>query len=88
MTKARQTGMAVDNLYLLPDDDISKDWEEREDCRHCGFSVYDHEGNIVDFETVCQISYTGAITVRMSDDNDFVSAIDEFLLGKLSGNVC
>lgn len=88
MTKARQTSMTMNNLDLLPDDYVSENREEREDCRHCSLPIDDHEGNIVDFETIRQVSNTSAITIRMSDNDDFVPTIDEFLLGKLSGNVC
>lgn len=82
MTKARETSVTMNYLYLLPDDDVSEDWKEGEDRWHGGLSIDDHEWNIVNLETICQVANTGAITIGMSDDDNFVATIDEFLLGE------
>ena len=77
--KATQTGMPVDNLNLFANDDISEYGEEREERRHGRLAVDDEEGYMVDFETVGEVAYAGATFVGVGYDDDFVSAVDEFL---------
>lgn len=77
MTQAAQTSMAMHNLNPFSDDNIPEHREEREDGRKGGLAVDDEEGDMIDFETVCEVAHTCATLVRVCNDNDFVSAIDE-----------
>lgn len=80
MTETAETGMTVDNLYLLTDYDIAKDWKEGKHGWEGCLSVYDKEWYVVDFETVGEISNSSTALVCMSDYDDLVSSIDKFLL--------
>jgi hypothetical protein len=53
--------------------------EEGEDGREGRFAVDDEKGDVVDFEAVCEISHARSAGVGVSDDDHFVSSIDEFL---------
>lgn len=83
VAQTTEAGMAVHNLYLLSYDDIPEDWEEGEDGREGGFSVYHEERDVVDLETIRKVSDAGAALVRVGDNNDFVTAVDELLFEHL-----
>ena len=78
MAETAETGMTMYYFYLFSDDDVSEYREEREYRWHCRFPVYDEKGYMVDFESICKVSHTGAPLVGMGDDYDFVSPVDEF----------
>lgn len=78
MAKTAETTMAVNNLYALPDTDISEDGKEGKDSGKSGGTVDDKEGDVVDFDAVGKVSDTFAIVVGVGDDDDLVTAIDEF----------
>lgn len=82
MTQTAETGMAVNDLNLLAYDDVSKERKKREDRWKGGLPINDEERNVVDFETVCQVTDAGTVFVGMGDDDDFVAAINE-LAGEL-----
>lgn len=70
--------MSMNNLDLLPNDNVSKDWEKGEDGRKgCG-AIDDQEGNMVDFETIRKISHSSSTFVCVCNHHDFVSSINEF----------
>ena len=71
--------MAMDNIDLLSDDDIAEYWEKGEDGRKCRFAVDDKEGNVVDLQSIREITHTGTALISMGNDDDFVTTIDEFL---------
>jgi hypothetical protein len=77
--KATQAGMAMDYLNLLSDDDIAEYGEEREDGRECRLAVDDEEWNVVDLQSVGEVTDSSASFVRVGNNNDFVSPINEFL---------
>lgn len=79
MTQAAQTGVSVNNLNAFSNDDIAEDWKEGEDGREGGLAVNDEEGNVVDLQSVCEISDSSAAFVGMGDDDNFVASINEFL---------
>jgi len=70
--------MSMHDLNPLSYNDIPEHREEREDGRKGGFAVDDEEGNVVDFEAIGEVAHTGATLIRVCNDNDLVSAIDEF----------
>ena len=74
--------MPMYNFNLFPNDNIAKDREEREDRGKCRFSIDNQEWNVVDLETVGQIMHSRTPFVRMRDDHNLVSSIDQ-LSGKL-----
>jgi hypothetical protein len=78
MAEVTQTGMPVYNLYLFSDDDVSEDWEEGKYGRKGGFAVDDEERDVIDFEAVCEVSYSGPTFVSMGNDDDLMAAVDEF----------
>jgi hypothetical protein len=79
IAQAAEAGMTVYYLNSFADYDVAKDGKERENGRKRGLSIDDQERDIVDFKAVCEISYTGAPGVGVSDDNHLVASIDEFL---------
>lgn len=78
-TEATETGMTVDNLNLLANDNVAEYGKERKDGREGGFAVDDEEGDVVDFQAIGEVADSCSTFVRMCDYDDFVSAIDEFL---------
>lgn len=78
-TKATQTGMSVDNVDVLPNNNIPEYGEEREDGRECGFAVDDEEWDVVDLESIGEVTDSRPPFVCMCNNNNFVSPIDEFL---------
>ncbi|KAM5501250.1 hypothetical protein McanMca71_005364 [Microsporum canis] len=79
MTETAQAAVPMHNLYLLTNHNVPEDGEEGKDGWHGRFAVNDEEGDMVDLETVRQITHTGPAFVRMRHDYHFVSAINEFL---------
>jgi hypothetical protein len=78
--------MAVYDFDAFAYDDVSEDREEGEDGGEGGLAVDYEEGDVVDFEPVGQISHACSSLVGMSDNNDFVATVNEFLI--LSGWSC
>lgn len=75
MAKAAQTLMSMHNFNLFAYYDVTKDREEGEDRGHSRFAVNDEEGDMVDFESIGEISNSGSALVGMSDNNDFMASI-------------
>ena len=78
-TEATETRMAMDNLDLLPNDNVAEYGEKGEHGREGSFAVDNEERNVIDLESVGEVSDSRSALVCMSDDNDFMSAIDQFL---------
>lgn len=78
-TEATETRMAMDNFDLLPNDNVAEYGEEGEDGREGGLAIDNEERNVIDLESIGEVSDSCSALVCMSDDNDFVSAIDQFL---------
>lgn len=70
--------MTMYNLYLFSYNDISKDWEEREDGGEGCSSIYDQEGDMIDLQSVREISYACSPFVCVCDYDHFVASIDQF----------
>lgn len=77
VTEAAQAGVAMDDLDLLSDYDVAKDREKGEDSWHGGLSVDDQKRDMVDLQAVGQVAHSGPTLVRVRDDNDFVSSINQ-----------
>lgn len=60
VAKIRQTGVAMDDLNLLTNEDLSQDWEGREDSREGRGAVYDPMWKMVDLEPVRQVADPGS----------------------------
>lgn len=80
MAEIAKACMAMHNLDLLSNDDIAEYRKEREDSRKGCLPVNNEERYMIDFETICQIVNTSPSFICMSDDDDFMAAIDEFLM--------
>ena len=79
-TEATQTDMTMDNFYLFANYDISEHGKEWEDVRERCFTIDYEKWNMVDFEAVGEIPDTCSSFVCMSDDDDFMSTVDQFLM--------
>lgn len=82
MAHATEAGMSMNNLNLLPQDYVAKDGEKGKDGWECRFSIDDEERYVINFEPIGQVPYSCSPFVRMSDDDDLVTSIDQ-LGGKL-----
>ena len=73
--------MAVYDLYLLADEDLSQDWEGAEYSREGGAPIDDPVRQVVDLDAVRKVPDTCTIwgPVGMSDNYDTVTAINQFL---------
>lgn len=69
------------DLDLFSNDDIAEDRKEGEDCWKRGLSIYDEKRDVIDFETVGQISDSCAAFVGVSYDDDLMAPVDEILTG-------
>ena len=69
----------MDDLDLLPDEDLAEDGEGGEDRGEGGAAVDDPVWQVVDFEAVGEIANSCAARVGVGDDYYFVAAVDEFL---------
>jgi hypothetical protein len=78
-TEAAQTGVSMNNVNLLSNHNVSEYGKERKNGRECCFAVDNEEGNVVDLQSIGEVTDSGASFVCMRDDNDFVPSIDEFL---------
>ena len=77
MTKTTQTSMAMNNLDLLPYNNIAEYRKEGEHGWHCGFSIDDKEWDMIDFESICKVPNTSPACVGMGDDDHFVPTINQ-----------
>lgn len=77
MTEAAQASMAMHYLNLLSYDNIPKYGEEREHSWEGRSSIDDKKWNIVDLETIREISHASTPVVGVRDDDHFVSTINE-----------
>jgi len=71
----------VDDLDVLPNDDIAKYGEKGEDSWECGLSIYDEEGDIVNLETIGEVAHAVAGLIRVGYYYYFMAAVPEFLEG-------
>lgn len=71
--------MAVYNVDPLANDNIPEHGKEGEDGREGRLAIDNKEWYIIDLKSIGEIAYTRSSSVGMSDHNDFVAAIDEFL---------
>lgn len=69
--------MAVNDIDLFSDDDVSKHREEREDGGESRCAVNDEKWDVVDFQAVREVANASAALICVRYDYDFVSSIDE-----------
>jgi hypothetical protein len=79
VTQAAKTSMAVYDFDSFANYNVAEDGEEREDGWEGRFSVDDEEGDVVDFEAICEVPHTCSAGIGVSDDNYLVATVDEFL---------
>jgi len=80
MAQTTQTSVAVDDFDLLSDDDIAEDWKEGEDSWKGCLAINDEKRNMIDFETIGEISDSSTAFICVSYDDDFVATVDEILV--------
>lgn len=71
--------MAVYDFDALANDYVSKDGKEGKDGGKSRLAVNNEKWHIVDLEPISEISHARPSGIGMRNDDDFVSAIDEFL---------
>lgn len=77
MAEAAQTGMTMDDLNLLSDENVAKDWKAREDRWHSRLAVDDQKRDMVDLEPIGEVVDSGPTMVCMGNDDDFMASIDQ-----------
>ena len=70
--------MPMHDFNLLSQDNIPENRKERKDSREGSFPIDNEERYMIDLETICEISNTGAPFIGVGDDDDFMATIDEF----------
>lgn len=78
--------MAMYNLNFLAYYNVSEEGKKRKDGREGCLAVDDEERAVVDFQAVGEVSHSCSTSVCMCDDDDFVTAVDEFL--RVLAQVC
>jgi hypothetical protein len=79
IAQTAQTGMSVYDLDALANDDVAEDGEEGEDGRKGRLAVYNEKRHVVDFEAIGEVPHASPASVSMGDDDDLVTAVNEFL---------
>lgn len=82
MTEVAKTRVAMNNLDLFANNDVPKDWEEREDSWHSALSIYHQKRHMIDFEPICQVPDPSSSLVRVCYNHHLVASIDQ-LRGEL-----
>ena len=77
MAKAAETGMAVHNLNLFPQNNVTEDGEKGENSGKGTFSINDQKGNVINFEPVSEVSDACTALVGMRDDHNLMATVDE-----------
>lgn len=78
MTKGAQAPVAVHDLDLLSDNDISVHWKKRKDGRKCRLTVNYEEWDMIDLQAIGEVVNARTTLIRVSNDDDFVSTVYEF----------
>ncbi len=82
VAEATETGVSMYYFDFFSECDIAKYREERKDCGECGLAVYYEKRDVIDLETIGEVSYSCTAPIRMSNDDHFVAAVDQ-LCGQL-----
>lgn len=78
--------MSMNDFDPFTYNDIAEDREEGKDRGECSLTVDDEERHVVYLQPVREVSHTCSTGVRVSNDYDFMSTINE-LLGKVSSRL-
>lgn len=66
------------NLYLFPNNNVSKYREEREDSWKGRSSIDDKKRHMVDLESIREVPHPGPTFVCVGDDDNLVASVDKF----------
>jgi hypothetical protein len=77
--KAAQASMPMYDLNLLSNNYVAEYRKEGEDGWHRRLAVDNQKRDMVDLESICEVSHSSAAFVGVGNDDDFVAAIYEFL---------
>lgn len=70
--------MSVNNVDSFADEDLAEDREEGEDGWHGSFAVDYEEGDVVDFETIGEVTNSVTRGVGVGYDYYFMATVGEF----------
>lgn len=82
MAEATETGVSMYYFDFLSECDVTKYGEERKDRGECGLAVYYEKWDVIDLETIGEVSYSRTTLICMGNDDHFVAAVDQ-LCGQL-----
>lgn len=86
MAQVAERCVAMDDLNLFPDEDVPKNWKGREHCGKGRRSIYDPVGDVINLETVGQVSHSSSTRVwraiGMGNDDYPMASIDQFLISE------
>ena len=71
--------MTMYDLDLLSDDNVAEYGKERKDGWKSCLAVDNEKGDVKDLQSIGEITNSGSTLVCMSDDDHFVSTINQFL---------
>jgi hypothetical protein len=71
--------MAMYDLDLLANDDVTKHREKGEHGGHSCRTIDDEKWYMIDFKAIGKISYAGSTLVSVCNDDNFMAAINQFL---------
>ena len=66
----------MDDLDLLPDDNVSKDREERKNGGHGRLSIDDKEWDVINFQPIGEVVDASSTSIGVGNNDDLVAAID------------
>lgn len=69
--------MTMNNLNLLPDENVSQNREEGKHGGKSSLAIDDEKRNMVHFESVCEVSHALSVVVGVCNDDDLVAAVNE-----------
>lgn len=71
--------MSVNDLYLFPDVNVTKNWNVADHRRQYALIVEHFDWQIIHLQSICHVANSLAISIRVSDDDDFVTELEETL---------
>jgi len=77
MAEAAEASVTMHDLDLLSNNDVAEDWKEGEDGREGRFAVNDEKRDVVNLESIREVSDTSSPFVCVCDDNNLVPTVDQ-----------
>ena len=77
MAQATETRVPMNDLNLLPNDYIAKDWKEGKHSRKGRLAVHHEKRYMVDLQSIGKIAHSSTSFISMSDYNDLVTSVNK-----------